>query len=354
MIGSLMIFTACNDSGSGGDDGPTITDFTDLLTNQVNEVIIPSATAYQTAMGNLETAAGDFASTTNEDNLNSLRAAYQSAYLSYQAIAVHNYFANLNQDLVNTSNLYPVDVALLESFIENEAYNFNTTAQIRANGFPALDYLLYGPEDVVAYFNGDEKRATFLTSLVASMKTKADALVTQWTGTLRTNFVENGGTALGSSVSTQLNESVVYYEDHIRENKVGIPIGRLGPLDTPIEPDGTKIEAYYQSVFDGNDTFALSLLRASIEEMEDLYLGSTSGGADGQGYDDLLIARSQSSIDEDVKSLFAAIYTQIDNRMNISGDDALYNSVQELVTLYKSDFFPVLNIQDADGLNDGD
>ncbi|MEM1323613.1 MAG: imelysin family protein [Bacteroidota bacterium] len=347
-----MVFTACsNDDDS---DGPSETDFTDHLTNQINEVIIPTINAYQTEMEDLVTALDAFVASSDESTLNSLRTAYREAYLAYQAAAVHNYFATANQSLVVTSNLFPVDLTLLEDLIENESYNFGTMAQERANGFPAIDYMLYGPSDVLGYFSDNAKRLDFLEALVTSMKDRADVLVTQWNGSLKTNFVENGGTALGTSISTQLNESVVYYEIHVRENKVGIPIGRLGPNDSPIPADATKIESYYQSLFDGNEDFTFELLKASIEEMEDMYLGTTSSGTDGQGYEELMIAREQTSIDSDIKAQFAAIYNLISSRSSISGDDALYQSVQELVTLYKSDLFPVLNIQDADGANDGD
>jgi len=78
-----------------------------------------------------------------------------------------------------------------------------------------------------------------------------------------------------------------YYEEHVRENKVGIPIGRLGPNDTPIAPDGTKIESYYQSLVEGNDNAALNLLRESIQEVEDLYTGTNDNGIEGPGYDDV-------------------------------------------------------------------
>lgn len=351
IIFTSLMFTACNDDD---ENGPTETDFTDLLSNQVNEVIIPTMETYQGKMSDFVNAVNGFASSIDEANLNDLRSAYQAAYLAYQATAVHNYFATANQALVTTSNLFPIDVALLENLIDTESYDFNTSAQERANGFPAIDYMLYGPEDVLAYFNADAKRLAFLEALVNDMKSKSDVLVSQWNGNLKTNFVENGGTSLGSSISVQLNESVLYYEIHIRENKVGIPIGRLGPNDSPIPADPTKIEAYYQSLFDGNENFTMALLRASIEEMEDLYLGETSTGADEQGYDDLLVAREQSSIDDDIKAQYVDIYNKISNRTSISGDDSLYESVQALVTWYKSDLFPVLNVQDADGANDGD
>ncbi len=352
IIITSAMFTACNNDPD--DDGPSETDFTDLLSNQVNEVIIPSMETYQDKMSDFVSAVNGFASSVDEANLANLRSAYQAAYLAYQATAVHNYFATANQALVTTTNLFPIDLALLENLIETESYNFNTSAQERANGFPAIDYMLYGPQDVIAYFNEDSKRLAFLEALVNDMKSKSDVLVNQWNGNLKTNFVENGGTSLGSSISVQLNESLVYYEVHVRENKVGIPIGRLGPNDSSIPADPTKIEAYYQSLYDGNENFTMALLRASIEEMEDLYLGETSTGTDDQGYDDLLIAREQSSIDEDIKAQYIAIYNQISNRTSISGDDALYESVQALVTWYKSDLFPILNVQDADGANDGD
>ena len=348
----LLFASACN-SGSSK-TGPSETDFTELLTNQIDNVIIPSMTNYQAEMVDLVSAVNSFEGTVDQTNLTAVRNAYADAYLAYQAAALHNYYATANQNLVNTTNLFPVDITLLENLINSESYNFTTTAQERANGFPAIDYMLYGSDDVVLYFLEDTKRGAFLKELVQSMKTTADALVTQWSGGLRNNFISNGGTEIGSSISVQLNDILLYYEDNIRENKVGIPIGRLGPNDSPITPDPTKIEAYYQSQVDQNDSFALSLLEAAIKEMEDFYLGEKPDNTNDQGYDDLLLARDQPSIDADIKAQFQAIYQEIDSRTSISGNSDLYDAVQKLVTLFKSDLFPVLNVQDADGANDGD
>ena len=357
VLATALTFSACGEDDSEeptpGTD-PTETDFTDLLSNQVNEIIIPSMEKYQEEMTDFVAAVAGFASSRDEASLVTLRSAHRAAYLAYQAAAVHNFYSTSNQALVETTNLYPVDVTLLENLIASESYNFSTEAQERANGFPAIDYLLYGPADVLAYFGEDAKRLAFLQALVNSMKDKADTLVSLWTGNLANNFVENGGTALGSSISVQLNESLVYYEEHIRGNKVGIPIGLNGPNDSPIDPDATKIEAYYQSLVEGNENLALALLRASIEEVEDFYLGTGADGTDGQGYDDLLLARDQAAVDTDIKAQFEAIYSQIGDRNSISGDNSLYNSIQTIVTLFKSDLFPLLDVQDADGKTDGD
>jgi len=301
-------------------------------------------------------AANTFSESIDATNLTSLREAYSNAYLAYQAVAVHNYFRTISLNLVDTSNLYPIEVDQLESFIEDESYSFESSTQIRATGYPALDYLLYGPDDVVAFFNEDSKRVNYLIELITFLHTKSDDLVEEWDDDLRDAFISSSGTSSGSAISTQLNNSLVYYEEHIRENKVGLPIGQAGPLDPSFDADGTKIEAYYQSLFDGNDSFSLSLVKAAVEELEDLYLGSQSNGTNDQGYDDLLITTGQDGIDtnDDIKTQFQNIYTEIDNRTAIIGNPDLYDEVQEIITLFKADLFSLLNIVDADMANDGD
>ncbi|MEM9527712.1 MAG: imelysin family protein [Bacteroidota bacterium] len=325
-----------------------------LLINQIDELIIPSSEKYQLEMVDFLSSVEAFVNNPDAATLTSVRGAYLEANLAYQAIAVHDYYANQNVNLVSTSNLYPVSVSLLDTLIENETYNFNVTAQQRANGFPAIDYLLYGVEDIVTTFVDEPKRGAFFLALVTSMKDRADSLVDRWTGNLRGNFINNGGVEPGSAVSVQLNGSVLYYEEHIRGNKVGIPIGRLGPNDTPFDPDPTKIEGLYQSLLEESGAISLALLKASVEEMEDIYLGTTSTGEDGIGYEELLINIEHEDIDMDIKAQFQDIYDQIANRDGISGDEDLYNSIQNLVTLFKSDLFVVLNVQDADGGTDGD
>ena len=273
LVGLFMI--SCEDREDDNEEGllggGQQTEFVDLLTNQVSAVIIPTMSAYATSMEVLSTACATFRTDMTQDNLNVLIESYQTAYLRYQAAAVHNYYATANQALVVTTNLYPIDTDLLDEFITERSYEFTTTAQQRANGFPVMDFMFFGAEDTLDYLASNTDRVDFLTNLIESLRARAATLASLWSGSLREDFINNGGTGLGSSISVQLNDHLLYYEEHIRENKVGIPIGRLGPNDDLITPDGTKIEAFYQSVAEGNDAFSLSLLRAAIEEVEDLY-----------------------------------------------------------------------------------
>lgn len=354
LMASIALLLSCG-TDSTSEDTSSSDSFVDLLSNQIDEVIVPSMEDYETSMKNLEDAAEGFSNDMSEETLSDLQTAFENAYMAYQTAAVHDYFITSNLKLVSTSNLYPIEVETIEEFIETSSYEFNTSAQERATGFPALDYLLYESFDVLASFEADEKRVDFLLELVSFLHEKATSIVDGWSDEdLREAFITSKGTGGSSAISTQLNESLVYYEDHVRENKVGIPIGLVGPNDSPIDADGTKIEGYYKSIDAENESFSLTLVRKAVEEMEDIYLGSTAAGDNGQGYDDLLLAAEQTSLDAAIKAQYTTIYGILDTRSSISGDSELYDAIQELVTLYKSDMLPILNIQDDDNLNDGD
>lgn len=350
---SLIVFiSACSDDEN--DNEPTAEDFTNLLSNQVEQVVIPTMTTYSQDMLALLNAVSNMENNITSEQIDNVRTAFRQAYTSYQAAAVHNYYATENQSLVETSNLFPIEVSALDNLIANRSYDFNTSRNARANGFPAMDYMLYHNDNTVGYFNDDPLRYDFLLALVSAMKDKADFLVTQWSGNLRTNFIGNGGTQLGSSISVQLNKTLLYYEKRVREDKVGIPIGRLGPNDSPIQASPNSVEAFNLANNEGNQRFTLSLVKAAVEEMEDIYLGTTGSNENGMGYDDLLLARDQAGTNTDIKAQYANIYAEIDRRSSIDENEKLYEEIQSLVTLYKSDLFPLLNVQDADGKNDGD
>ena len=324
---------SCSDSiqDSKNDNGGQADDFTNLLTNQVDSVIIPTFESYQVAMANLKNDVQAFIGSINEQNLSQLKSSLSGAYMAYQHAAVHNYNVAVNENLVKTSNLFPVDKVVIDSLIENKSYDFNNISsdQRKANGFPALDYMLYSSDDVLTYFQSNSKRGEFIIALVTAMDEKATKMANTWKNTLRMDFIDNPGTALGSSVSNQLNKSLTYYEDRVREDKVGIPIGRLGPNDTPIDPDSTKIESYHRSQADGHEGFSLMLVRAAVQEMEKIYLGKSASAVDGQGYDDLLKVGGKSDINEDIKDQFETIYNIIGDRTSISGSTDLYDAVQK-------------------------
>ncbi|MFK7900536.1 MAG: imelysin family protein [Cyclobacteriaceae bacterium] len=347
IICSLLCF-ACDDIEST--DGSS-SEYKSLLINQYDNVIIPSMIAYQSTLSDLKIATSTFVNTTNNGNFSNLKAAYDSAYFAYQRAVVNNYKSSENLEQI--SNIFKIDTNKANSYITNRNYNFNDVfSQKDANGFPIMDFMIFKPSDPISYFNADPKRKDFLDTLAKSMSANMDNILANWS-TLRGEFTSSGGTNIGSSISTQLNRSLIYYEKMIREEKVGIPIGKKKPGDS-FAADTTEIEAYYRSVNDGNEAFTLALLKQAIMGIENIYLGRSLTGNNEQGYDDILNSLGKSGINTDIKQQFTDIYTEINSRTSISGDEELYNKVQGIITLFKTDLLTALNVQDTDSANDGD
>ena len=322
-----------------------------VLTNQVDGVIIPTFQNYLNEMNQLLSQVDQFVTDIRLDSkpqgdggLGVVADAYIEAYTAYQAAAAHHYFATVSNDLINTTNIYPIDPDLLNDLVLNQSFNFNSTVQQEANGFPALDYLLYGSDDLVADLQDEPERLGFMLELVTAMRDGAELLVMSWTGPLRDDFTNSIGLESGSSISQQLNGVVRYLETHIRDNKIGFVIGR-GSEDNSIDPNPRHREGFFQSRIDDSDDISLGLLRAAIEEMEDIYLGATETGGEGLGYEELLIDGKQTILDVAIKDQYDLIYDIIDGSTSISTDDVLYNSVDDLIILYRSQLLPALNIQ---------
>ena len=341
------VVSSCSDSNST-DDPTTTNDFELLLMHQVDSIIIPATVNFSSKMNILLDAVNEWSDTNDDRQVAIVRSAFKDAYRAYQRVAVHNYFATNNQGIIRY-NLFPIDTTILNQLIEQRSYKFNSSTQDRATGFPALEYLLFGEPQANGSYTSGQPKYDFILTLTTHLRDKALAIRDSWQGNLRQNFIDNGGTQLGSSISVQLNESLLYWERHVRENKVGIPIGRLGPLDSPIEADATKREARYISEMDGDDQFALEMVRLATQEMQAIFHAGTTNG-----YDALLQQRNQPSIANEIDNRYTAVYDAIANRNTITGDEVLYNAIQSIVTVYKSDLLPLLNVQDADGANDGD
>jgi predicted lipoprotein len=129
----LITLFSCNGTTT---NPPTQNSFVELLTNQVDNIIIPTLLDYQENINELNNSIQTISLNSNDQDIIILKQAFEKAYTSYQAAAVHNYFAVENQSLISNTNLFPIDEISLENFIANNSYNFSTTAQERANGFP--------------------------------------------------------------------------------------------------------------------------------------------------------------------------------------------------------------------------
>jgi len=356
---ALLSIIACEDAddlADGSDTSETLAIYDDVLENLSENVITPSITQYQTSITSLSEAVDEFSQTTTQVNLDAVKTAYKTAYLDFQKIAIHNFGTIAELKLSETNNFYPVDTTDAKEFIEAEDYDFSdilgSDSHKKANGFPVIDYLLHNDDVPLTLFENDDKAITFLDTLVGYMLATATEINTSW-ATEKENYVANTGIQSGSSLSTHINASLAWFEDAIRDDKVGNIIGKNSPNEE-FDAIENALEAYFEAEANSNEDFSIELLESAIDAFEKFYLGNDDDGTEGKGFDDVLEELGKTSIDTEIKAQFTSIKNTIDTRGQISGDDALHAAIQEIITIWKSDFFNALNITDGDGISDGD
>jgi uncharacterized protein len=333
-------------------------DRTALLTNFADSMIIPQYTAYDLELDTLAAASNAFVTTTDLTNLYALRAAFQSAYFSYQSVSIFE-FGPAESELIRTNcNTFPTDTAQINVNITNGTYDLFLASNIDAKGFPALDYLLYGRNQsdatIVTLFSTSANRRQYITTLVQHLQTHLQNVLNAWTTSYRGTFISSNGNSIGSSLGYLVNQ-LNYDLELIKNAKIGIPLGKM-TLNIPV-PE--KCENYYsgQSVW---------LAAAALDNIENCYLGRSTNGNDGAGFDnylDHLGAQYQSqSLNSAIQAKFAdakiklaavpdPLSAEVVN--NPAVVDSAYMAIKRLTVLLKTDMPSNLGIvityQDTDG-----
>lgn len=334
-----------------------------ILAHWVDEIIIPGYTEFVSTAEALSSAALQFEATPDQNSLDALRLSWKEAYLSWQAVSMFEVGPAESLRYRNNLNIYPVNVSELTENISQGGYNLELPSQIDRQGFPALDYLLYGIGESDAqileqYTTGGQATSylAYLTDLTARIQMLSETVLAEWTSSYRDQFVSNHGSSANASLDQVVNAVLFYYEKFLRAGKVGIPAGVFSGTALP-----DLVEARYA------ETLSKELLLASIDAFQAFFNGEAMGSAEsGPGlsaYLDELDSRKGDQL------LSEAINNQVDQaRTLILGlDDKLgieiqndlakvlsvYDELQKNVVLLKVDMMQALSVNvsyiDADG-----
>jgi len=361
---TIVLIQACSKSTDGSkpvDNGSSF-DRKGMLTNISTNIIIPAYTAYQANVVSLDAAVTAFNAGPTTTNLTALQAAFKLAYQQWQATSVFDLGPAEQVSLRVNTNTYPTDVAQINANITAGAYEPTLLANLAAKGLPALDYLLFGTGSdnnaILLQYTTDSKaanRKAYLSKLSAELKANATTVLSAWTSSYKTTFINAGGTDQGSSTGLLINQLVYDYET-LKNYEIGIPAG--------VQSMGTtfpqKVQAYYSKM-----SVQLALLH--LKAIQNIYLGVGATG-DGLGLDDYLVqAKAKysdgTSLNDVIKAQFATATTKLngltdplsDNiKNNLTAVTATYTELQKLTVLLKTDLPSSLGILITYGDNDGD
>ena len=358
----FLVFDSCRPKK---EDEPTVNTFdrTKMLTHLADQAIMPAYKDYQSKLATLDQKVTDFETKGDVAALTQLRSAWLAAAKAYQASIFFDFGPAVDYVYAEQSNTFPVDTALILSNIQSGSYNLASISNFDGKGLQAIDYLLYRPDlsdaEIVAKLS-QTSELKYLKDCVADLEDVVGAVYSSWSNSYRASFIASAtSNSEGSAVSNLLNAFSAVYEQRVRKGKVGLPAGVFnGYSQTPMPG---HVEALYSGA-------SITLLETNLEAMLNYFQGvSLDGATDGLGlsdYIDHVEAKKGSQLLSDAirdqiesaKSATTGISGALSEAVvqNKTAVSALYNEMQELVSLIKVDLTAALGVQITYQDTDGD
>jgi predicted lipoprotein len=350
-----LLLVGCKKEGGDKKD-PSDFNRAAMLENLGEELILNGYAAFENTTALLEIAATTFNSTTSDANLDTLKNAYQAAYISWQGISPFEFGPAGEAALKSNLNIYPTSAQKIEDNITNGKFELDVLQNKDAKGFPALDYLLYHNKlDSFTTSTQAANRKQYLLAIVTAIAHKAKQVHSAWSksgNNYIATFKQLSGTDVGSSLGSIVNELNKHMEVDFRDGKFGIPVGiRSAGIAIP-----NNVEAFYSG-------FSIELAQQNLQTIKKLYLGMDSNGKNAAGLDDHLIGVGAEELNSSITVQLATIEQQLQAlqsplstliETNPTPVETLYKELQKLVVLFKVDMPSRLGVLITYQDNDGD
>lgn len=225
-----------------------------------------------------------------------------------------------------------VDQATVQNALESDFSIANKVSNQR--GIGALEFLLFnqdftfscpGAVSQTAQWNAlteqEQKvlRCDYAQIVLGDMVQSADAIVNQWLpsgGDYRADFVSSDGL---EDTFSALSDAFFALEDITKDRKLGESLGIRSTCAALVCPEA--IEAPYSE-------YSLATIESNLLAFEQVFFGRDALGAEGQGFDDIIIANGFESI---VSAMTAALNDALDYLALIRAGDSLSAQVNAIV-----------------------
>ena len=344
------------DDQSGNDNS---FDRVKMMTFITGEIILPSYDNLNSSLTELKESYELFKINITEHNLEELRNKWLNSYKLWQHVEMYNIGKSMEDYLIFRSNIYPVDTVRVNQNIDNGEYDLENPNNYAAQGFPTMDYLLFGienePVKVIDHYKENDKVMSYLGALIEDLAANVKTVNDDW-NQVKNEFVNSVDNTASSNLNMMVNDFIYYYEKGLRANKFGIPAGVFSGGALP-----DRVEGFYSKNF--SKVFALEAMTSikkffngesyKDDDLEGLGLKSYLDFVE-KGKEEFLSDKINAQLIDAEKSI-----NELDN--NLSGQiesDLIkvlktYDKIQTAVVLLKVDMLQALNIAvdyaDADG-----
>lgn len=349
VLVSSIFLISCDDDLKPSDN--TIFDAATLLDNIVDHHLLPELDGFEENVNDLVISKNRFIETPSNENLAALRENYFRAYVSFQAVGKYESDVSRNNNYYLNLNAHPLDLENITAFIlDQENQNFSSILNQDRQGFPALDYLLYGladsDDEVIAFFTGAD--GDDYKGFLSKVTDRIDSLTKEVNNDWETNLA-----AIVKSdvqfIDPIFNNYLEYFEKRVRSSKIDFPSGKF---------DGTPSPESIESLFDPENS--KTLLVEAFNNIELFYLGTENTTS---SWSQVLIDLEEDGLDAKIKLAFLEAKNAIngldDNlKLQVETDNAQLlaarDEIQDVVRLLKADLVSKLGISITFIDNDGD
>lgn len=346
-------------SQNSNDDSQSSYDRSKMLEFTVEKIIIPAFDDLETKLNSLKISYNKFNSDITDDNLDELKNKWLISYKAWQHVEMYDIGKAMKDYYVYKSNVYPVDTVRVKVNIEKEDYDLNNPNNYDAQGFPTIDYLLYGLDKempkVIDHFKNDQKIANYLGKIIDELISTTASVNSDWKST-KEEFVKSIENSASSNLNMLINDFIYYYEKRFRAMKFGIPGGVFSSSALP----GT-VEGYYSKIY------SKELALEAFSSIKNFFNGISHENKDISGtglksYLDFLDPNKTQLLSDEIDNQFNIAENSINELNNNFSEQTstgllklltTYDNIQKAVVLLKVDMLQILNINvdyvDADG-----
>lgn len=349
---------SCNRSNDKVDETPF--DRGMMLKHFADNIIIPAYSKLKTDNQTFDNKVSEFITSPNETTLTTVRAAFVNAYKTFQTASFYEIGPANDEKLRLFLNSYPVNASLIENLALQDDYQLELITNANKQGYPAIDYLLYGlgnsDAEIIQKFSTNtnaQKYKNFLSALSSRLVSKTSAVKSSWENGYKNDFIKNNGSSSYASVDLLANEFLLNYEKFYKEKKIGTP---LGASISDASPE--SVESYY------NPTLSSELFLIQTNAMKNFFQGKNySDNGNGACFKTYLKDLKKEDLANDIIGNFNAIINA-NNEINETYKNAILNNRAKVSNLYeklnantipmKVDMLQAMNITVAYFDGDGD
>ena len=182
FITLLSISCTENDNNSSTDGY----DRSSLLSNVVDNIMIPAHQNFDSQLELFESAVNSFGQDRSISNLELMQDQFIEAYKACQHIEMFNIGYAEEIFYASKMNIYPANITRITQNINSDNVDLDGNSnQFSAQGFPAVDYLLFGlgetnDQILNVYVTDNNLTFGYLNLLVSKMVNNTDSVINYW------------------------------------------------------------------------------------------------------------------------------------------------------------------------------